>query len=202
MDSAKITKGIVGVVTAAAFACFVFLLTNTFADTAASTNVVPNYIPIATTTVSRGYGKPERLEIPSISVNAHVQHVGLTANKAMGIPTNFTDVGWYMYGSVPGEVGSAVMDGHVDNALGLPGVFKKLQNVKIGDEIYVTDEKGNKITFKVTKVASYNYKETPAEEIFHESSRTLLQLITCGGKWLRADKTYDTRVVVTAEYVE
>ncbi len=147
------------------------------------------------------FGKPTHLSIPSISVEAKVQLVGLTPSGSMGIPTNFTDVGWYKYGIVPGEVGSAVIDGHVDNALGLKGVFKYLKNVKIGEEVVVTDVKGNEHTFIVREVDSYRYDDAPTEDIFHESDRRLLRLITCGGKWIQSAKTYDTRVVVTAEYV-
>ena len=98
-------------------------------------------------------------------------------------------------------MGSAVIDGHVDNALGLPGVFSKLKNVKRGDDIYVTDKNGTKIHFVVREVQEYPYDKAPAEEIFNESERSLLRLITCGGKWIQSAKTYDTRVVVTAEYI-
>ena len=149
----------------------------------------------------RYFNVPVRLAIPSIDVNAKVQETGLTAKGEMGIPTNFTDVAWYKHGTIPGEVGSAVIDGHVDNALGLPGVFSKLKNVKRGDDIYVTDKNGTKIHFVVREVQEYPYDKAPAEEIFNESERSLLRLITCGGKWIQSAKTYDTRVVVTAEYI-
>jgi sortase A len=151
--------------------------------------------------VSRNFGIPLQLSIPSIGVSAKVQQVGVTAKGAMGIPSNFTDVAWYKYGTIPGEVGSAVIDGHVDNALGLNGVFKKLDHVKVGDDVYVTDAKGNKIHFVVRQIQEFPYADAPSEEIFKESSRSLLRLITCSGKWLRSAKTYDTRLVVTTEYV-
>lgn len=158
-------------------------------------------VPPATTTVYAGeFKKPSLLTIPVISLVARVQHVGLTAKKAMGIPTNFTDVAWYKLGPTPGEVGSAVIAGHVDNALGLKGVFKQLSTLTLGDEIYVTDADGTNLRFVVREVNSYAYDKAPAEEIFHEKERRLLRLITCGGTWIRSLKTYDTRVVVTAEY--
>ncbi len=155
--------------------------------------------PTASATVASVFAEPERLLIPAISVDANVQQVGLTANKAMANPIGFVDVGWYKYGTVPGERGSAVIAGHVDNGLGLNGVFKNLKDLKEGDDVYVLDEEGTQIHFKVTAVNHYPYDEAPAEEIFNEPSKTLLQLITCGGKWLKDAKTYDERVVVTAE---
>jgi sortase (surface protein transpeptidase) len=157
--------------------------------------------PVQSTAETRGYALPARLEIPSIKVNAKVQHVGLTASGAMGIPTNFTDVAWYKNGTIPGEVGNAAIDGHVDNALGLKGVFKYLKDAKSGDDVYITDKEGKRIHFEVVDMATYPYNATPTEEIFGQTDRTLLRLITCGGKWIQSAKTYDTRVVVTAEYV-
>jgi LPXTG-site transpeptidase (sortase) family protein len=151
---------------------------------------------------SMEFGAPEKLIIPSISINAKVQHVGLTATKAMGIPTNFTDVAWYKYGPVPGEKGSAVIDGHVDNGLGLNGVFKKLDQVKVGDDVSVVDEKGNTAHFKVISVDVYPYNNAPTEEIFGATDKKLLRLITCDGHWVKSAKTYDSRLVVTAELQE
>ncbi len=164
----------------------------------ASANSLPLDIAVSS---SPTFGKPTHLSIPSIAVDAKVQLVGLTASGAMGIPTNFTDVGWYKYGVVPGEVGSAVIDGHVDNALGFKGVFKYLANVKVGEDVFMTDVSGAQHRFVVREVTSYPYDEVPAGDIFHESDRRLIRLITCGGKWIKSAKTYDTRVVVTAEYI-
>lgn len=151
--------------------------------------VVPISTPVST---------PLRLKISSIKVDAKVQQVGLTAKQAMGIPTNFKDVGWYKYGTLPGEVGSAVIDGHVDNALGLAGVFKHLDEVKVGEEVIVQDINGTDIHFIVTSIDRYDYKTTPPD-IFNEKNKSLLRLITCEGKWISKEKTYDKRLVVTAE---
>ncbi len=158
-------------------------------------------VSATSTPTSPTFSEPSRLSIPSIGVDAKVQHVGLTASRAMGIPTNFTDVAWYKYGPIPGEKGSAVIDGHVDNGLALSGVFKKLNQVQEGDDIYVTDEKGNEAHFKVTDIKMYPYDNAPAEEIFGKTDKKLLRLITCDGKWVKAARTYDMRLVVTAALV-
>src|SRR4051812_45178718 len=55
---------------------------------------------------------PVRLIIPSLNVDTKVQDVGIGKSGNMAVPSNYTDAGWYRYGATPGQVGSAVMDGH------------------------------------------------------------------------------------------
>jgi LPXTG-site transpeptidase (sortase) family protein len=145
---------------------------------------------------------PIRLIIPSIDVDTKVQRVGIAKSGNMSPPNNFTDVGWYKYGTVPGYKGSAVMAGHVDNALALAGVFKHLDEVEKGDEVQVRTEGGKTLRFVVVSVNTYNYRNVPTEVIFNQNDKARLRLITCGGKWVQSDKSYDTRVVVTAELIQ
>src|SRR3989344_1071244 len=56
---------------------------------------------------------PVRLQIPKLSIDADVQRVGIGKKGNMAVPTNYSDVGWYRYGTVPGQLGSAVVDGHI-----------------------------------------------------------------------------------------
>lgn len=144
--------------------------------------------------------KPVKLVIPSLNINAKVQYVGIGKSGNMAVPYGYTDVGWYRYGPLPGQIGSAVFDGHVDNGLGVAAVFKHVGDIKIGDEIDVITEKGNKIPFKVTDVAQYGYKDKTAnQKIFIENKDALIRLITCTGTWVSNEKTYDHRIVVTGK---
>ena len=145
---------------------------------------------------------PVRLIIPSISVDSNVQYVGITTHGTMSVPNNFTDVGWYKYGVVPGATGSAVMAGHVDNALALPGVFKSLQDLKKGDDVYVVAKDGTKLHFVVDDTESYGVTEAPAERIFDESGPPRLNLVTCEGTWIQSEHQYDHRFVVYTHLVE
>jgi sortase A len=143
--------------------------------------------------------EPARLQIPSLGVNAAVQQTGLTKSGAMGVPTNFTDVAWYKYGPVPGQLGSAVIDGHVDNGLSLPGVFKHLGDIQKGADMYVVTKKGETLHFVVTDIESYPYKSVPTSMIFTRADKARLNLITCEGHWVQGEKTYDQRLVIFAE---
>lgn len=144
---------------------------------------------------------PERLRIPSLSIHAYVRHVGVTASGDMATPGNFTDVGWYKYGTVPGFVGSAVMDGHVDNGLSRNGVFKNLSQLKVGDELFVDTASSTVLRFVVREVASYPVGEVPAERIFTDARGRFLTLITCDGVFNKTANDYESRLVVYAELV-
>ncbi len=145
--------------------------------------------------------KPLRLEIPSISVNAAVQYVGVKADGSMGTPAGFKDVAWYRLGTIPGDQGSAVIDGHVDNALALDGVFKHLGDVKIGDDVYVTKKDGARLHFRVKDIGIYATKDAPNERIFTDASGKYLNLITCAGTWVKDAKSYNQRLVLYTELV-
>lgn len=141
---------------------------------------------------------PVRLVIPTLHVDASVQQAGVVAGGRMAAPTNFTDVAWYKYGTVPGMTGSAVIDGHLDNGLGLSGVFKNLSTLAPGDDVQVITESGKTLTFSVVKVATYPYDSLPAS-IFTADDAARLNLITCTGGWIYSNTegmTYDHRLVV------
>lgn len=142
--------------------------------------------------------KPLRLRIPAIGVDAHVQHVGIGKSGNMAVPDNYTDVGWYRYGTAPGFVGSAVIDGHVDNGLSMPGVFKRLSELRPGDEIAVENGAGETLRFVVSDIQTYDYKSVPTELLFNRSDVARLNLITCEGAWIAGEKTYEKRLVVYA----
>ncbi|HVY72999.1 MAG TPA: class F sortase [Candidatus Paceibacterota bacterium] len=139
---------------------------------------------------------PVRLSIPALSIDAHVQYVGTTRAGDIGVPSNFIDVAWYKNGPLPGTRGSAIMDGHVDNGLALPGVFKHLSQIKVGDSVYVETGDAQTLHFVVYDVESYPYKEVPLEKVFAASDAAHLNLITCQGSWVPGDKTYNQRLVV------
>jgi sortase A len=139
---------------------------------------------------------PARLIVPALDIDADVQEVGINAQGNMGVPSNFTDVAWYKYGVVPGGPGSAVMAGHVDNGLGLSGVFKKLGELEAGDEVIIERQDGKMLTFVVTGKRSYPYDAVPTDIVFNPSGSIRLNLITCEGAWVKSEKTYDQRLVI------
>ncbi len=145
--------------------------------------------------------EPVTLRIPKLKIDAKIQQTGLNAKGNMGVPTNYSDVAWYKHGTIPGQMGSAVIDGHVDNGLGLSGVFKDLEKLEKGDDVYVVTKSGRELHFEVLSVNSYPYKAVPLDVLFTRKDDARLNLITCGGTWIKSEKTYDQRVVVYTRLV-
>lgn len=145
---------------------------------------------------------PLRLAIESLGIDARVQQVGITGKGNIGIPSNFTDVAWYKLGVAPGVPGTAIMTGHVDNGLALPGVFKRLGELRAGDEITVTTRDRRTLRFVVYDVESYPYRQVPMDSIIAPKEDAELALISCEGQWLKQQRTYDRRIVVYARLAQ
>lgn len=143
---------------------------------------------------------PMRLKIPSISVDAKVQRVGVANSGRIGIPSNFSDVAWYKYSPPPGAVGNAVIDGHVDNAISLPAVFKDLVAIPEGADIFVVNAANETLHFKVVKKEWLDY-DASSEELFATTSDRNLILITCTGDWNQSAREYSKRVIVYSTLV-
>lgn len=141
---------------------------------------------------------PARLRIPALSIDAAVQDVGIGKSGRMAVPTNYSDAGWYRYGPLPGQLGSAVMDGHVDNGFGRAGIFARLHELKGGEEIVVENKKGKRVRFVVEAVEEYATADVPLQRVFAEGGPARLVLITCEGSFDPKTKSYDRRLIVYA----
>ena len=143
------------------------------------------------------------LVVTSVGINAHMENVGIDSAGNMDVPPHLAYVGWYEYGTQIGDVGSAVIAGHVDNGLGFPAVFFKLKQLKVGDDVFVTANRTDQLHFVVTDVSNYPLVTAPSDSIFNDKSGDrIIRLITCD-KVMRSDGTYgyDNRIVVTAKLV-
>lgn len=144
---------------------------------------------------------PVRLQIPEAGVDAGIQTVGVTPEGEMEAPDDFWEVGWYRYGTRPGDPGRAVIAGHLDSYSGT-AVFYSLGDLQPGDDIRILlgGPDGERF-FTVREVAHYPTDEAPVEHIFGPSDRPELVLITCGGDWQGSHAGYSDRIVVYADMV-
>ena len=142
---------------------------------------------------------PVRLRIPAIGVNAHVEPLGLDGQGRMATPSRAENVGWYSPGTTPGDVGNAVIDGHLDWTDG-PAVFWRLGRLKRGDEITIARADGSQVKFAVQSSSTTPY-DASTDALFTRSGPPALTLITCAGAWDRQRGTYLQRLVVRASLV-
>jgi LPXTG-site transpeptidase (sortase) family protein len=160
--------------------------------------------PPGTPRVRETIGQPRRLLIPSIGVDAHIESVGRDedGSGAMGVPSNFTNVGWFNEGPLPGLQGSAVIAGHLSGKKVPKAVFYQMHTLKVDDVVEVLDSDENLIRFKVTGVRTYAHNDSAADVFTQEAAGSYLNLITCSGRWLPDIKLFEKRTVVFTKRID
>ncbi|MFJ8029703.1 MULTISPECIES: class F sortase [unclassified Streptomyces] len=141
---------------------------------------------------------PTRVRIPSIRVNAPLMGLALTPSGSLDAPPAAQKnlAGWYEAGTMPGETGTAILAGHVDNTDG-PAVFYDLGALRRGARIEVDRRDGSVAVFTVDAVEVYSARDFPDEKVYGAAGRPELRVITCGGGYSRATG-YQGNVVVFA----
>ncbi|MFC8366457.1 MULTISPECIES: class F sortase [unclassified Streptomyces] len=141
---------------------------------------------------------PDRIRIPAIGVDAPLTGLGLTRTGSLDAPPADREnlAGWYEAGTTPGETGTAIVAGHVDNTDG-PAVFYSLGALRKGGTIEVDRRDGTVAVFTVDAVEVYDAEDFPDEKVYGAAPRPELRVITCGGGWSRTTG-YQGNVVVYA----
>ncbi len=143
---------------------------------------------------------PVSVEIPAIGVDSKLLHLGVNSDGTIQVPSLETSshlAAWYKYSSTPGQIGSSVIEGHVDSTQG-PAVFFRLGALRPGDTINVTLADGITAVFRVTGVREYLKTRFPAKAIYGATDFAALRLITCGGTFDYATGHYLSSTVVFA----
>jgi LPXTG-site transpeptidase (sortase) family protein len=154
--------------------------------------------PVVLTTPATGStAPPARVTIPAIGVDSDLAQIGVDAAGALVPPADFQQAGWFAAGPAPGEVGPAVLAGHVDDSTG-PAVFFRLDELTAGDQVVVTRSDGQAVAFTVTRVAAYPKDDFGTAEVYGPTTDPELRLITCGGTFDRSRRSYTDNVVVYA----
>ena len=143
---------------------------------------------------------PTTITIPRIGVNAEIMTLGTNPDGTVQVPPldQAQRAGWYSPGVSPGEVGNAVIVGHVDSAKLGPAVFFNLGSLQRGDTITVAREDGGSVTFTVDEVKSYPKTDFPTELVYGPSDKPSLRVVTCGGVFDRTARSYLNNIIVLA----
>jgi hypothetical protein len=145
---------------------------------------------------------PVALDIPSIGIHSRSLvglHVG--TDGALQPPRRFDQPGWYIDGPTPGQLGPAVIGGHVDSTSG-PAVFYRLGALRPGALVKVGRRDRSVATFVIDKVARYPKAHFPTEQVYgNVDDRADIRLITCGGTFNRRIGHYNDNVVAFGHLV-
>ncbi|MFJ6831681.1 class F sortase [Streptomyces sp. NPDC091209] len=144
------------------------------------------------------HSPPDRIRIPAIGVNAPLMGLGLTPQGSLNVPPAEKKnlAGWYEAGTSPGERGTAIVAGHVDNAEG-PAVFYDLGSLRKGSTVEVDRLDGRTAVFTVDAVEVYDSRAFPDAKVYGAAHRPELRVITCGGGYSQTTG-YQGNVVVFA----
>jgi hypothetical protein len=143
---------------------------------------------------------PTDVDIPKIGAKSTLVPLGLNADETIQVPPVSTPMqaGWYTKAPTPGEVGPAVILGHVDGNK-LPGIFFRLKELAPGDEVLVSRQDGTTAKFLVDRVERVAKSTFPTDEVYGNTTGPELRLITCGGEFDHGAHSYKDNIVVFAK---
>jgi hypothetical protein len=157
-------------------------------------------VPTVSAPLTMAASAPVRLQIPAIGVDSPLIDLGLQDDGTMQVPAKGFPAGWFTGAPSPGELGPAVLAGHVDWG-GSPGVFYDLRKVAVGNEIAVSRADGSTAVFRVTQVGQYAKDAFPTGAVYGDLDHAGLRVITCGGDFDHAAHSYEDNTVVFADLV-
>lgn len=155
---------------------------------------------VAVAAVARTSSPPVALEVPDLGLDTRLTGTRTGRDGTLQVPADASRAAWYVDGPAPGDLGPAVLVGHLDSREG-PGVFQGLTGLDPGDRLSVRRADGTDAEFAVTEVRTYAKREFPTERIYAGDGRASLRIITCGGAYDAETGRYRSNTVVFADLV-
>jgi hypothetical protein len=142
---------------------------------------------------------PVQISIESIKLRASVDQIGLAPDGTLEEQpfSTASHAAWYRLGPTPGQVGPAVITGHVDTKTSV-AVFFYLTKVRPGDRVVITRADGRTATFTVDWLGSFPKSNFPTRLVYGSTDYPALRLITCGGTFDRSAGSYRDNIVLFA----
>lgn len=164
-----------------------------------STTLAVATIPEVKKPVGMKRSVPTRLSVPDVGIDTKLIRLGKNPDGTMATPERYDIAGWYELSPTPGEVGPAVIVGHVDNYLGA-AVFFRLKELQPGQLIQVAREDGSTAQFHVDKVELFDQQNFPTDAVYGNIDYPGIRLITCGGAYNPLTGRYSHNTVVYASF--
>jgi sortase (surface protein transpeptidase) len=146
---------------------------------------------------------PTSIDIPAIGVHSNLLKLGQQNDGSIEVPPLGRDsvAGWYDKSPTPGQLGPAVVLGHVDSKAYGPAVFYRLGALKAGDRVSIHRSDGLVALFHVDQVTEYAKTKFPTRAVYGNIDHAGLRLITCGGTFNPSVRSYDDNIVVYASLI-
>jgi sortase (surface protein transpeptidase) len=122
----------------------------------------------------------------------------------MEIPDAVDTVGWYTTDQrrvSPGDPGTAVLAGHRDSSVQGAGALHDLGRMVVDDVIRIEHADGSTSTWQVDEVRTTPRDELPTDVLFARDGGPRLALVTCGGTFDPAARSYSHNTIVLATVV-
>ncbi|MGN6407670.1 MAG: class F sortase [Curtobacterium sp.] len=147
---------------------------------------------------ARSDATPVRVTIPAIGVSSSLEDLHRGAAGELDPPKDWDSAGWFSDGIVPGEVGPAIIAGHVDSPTSA-AVFFRLDELVPGDRIEVAMSDGSTRTFTVDRSERAAKSAFPTSDVYGTAPTPQLRLITCDGTFDTATGHYTDNLIVFAD---
>lgn len=144
---------------------------------------------------------PARVRVPVAGIDVGTERLRLDDRGRLRAPRAWQRAGWWAAGPAPGDVGPAVLAGHVDSPTG-PAAFTGLGAVRPGDLVVVERVDGSTVRFAVDRSAVVAKDDFPTAAVYGPTPDRQLRLVTCDGPYLSDAGGYQANLVVWASAVE
>ena len=168
----------------------------------ATQTTVPSASPSSAPKKVLPASNPVSVSVPSAGIESELLSLGLKEDGSLEVPPDGpgAPAGWYNGSPTPGELGPAVLLGHVNATGGGPGVFANLRQLKTGDLIRVARQDGTTSVFTFDHANAYSKDAFPTQTVYGNTDGPELRLITCDG-YDPATGLFDDNYVVFAKLV-
>ena len=139
---------------------------------------------------------PVAVAIPALGVRARIVPEGLGPGGALDIPPP-AQVGWYDQGPAPGQDGTTVLAGHIDDH-GVAGAFLRLFDLQAGATVRVTTASGRVAAYTVTQRRILPQDDLAGSGLLSPQGAPELVMISCGGDYDGATHLYLDNIVIVA----
>lgn len=146
-------------------------------------------------------GLPIRIIIPKIHLDAEIDQVSVDSNNFILPPKSELSTGWNKLSALPGEEGSAIIDGYVSGQHGPTAMFGDLHYLKVKDIIIIKNDRGVDTSFIIKIINKYNLDTDISTILSSDDKKSHLNLITYDGIWDKVNKSYSKRLVIFADKI-